>query len=69
MPKVVFLLRFVFDYDFYEKTIKEYTKTNPRDKPTILTKLMYINAKSREHEREHNVMSEKTFNKIITNNP
>jgi hypothetical protein len=67
MPKESFPSRLVFDYHFYEE-IKKYTKNHPEKKPPLLTKLMYINAKSKEHNRTHNAMSKKIFNKILDNN-
>ncbi|MBW2975121.1 hypothetical protein KY366_05380 [Candidatus Woesearchaeota archaeon] len=68
MPKESFTFRLVFDRDFYEITIKQHTKENPTDKPSLLTKLMYINAKSKDHTRQHNVISKKMFNKILEDN-
>ncbi len=68
MPKESFTSRLVFDYDFYEM-LKEHTKDNPTKKPSLLTKLMYINVMSKEHSRGHNVMSKKIFKRILENNP
>ncbi len=68
MPiKRVFPIRLIFDYDFYAKFMVNHTKDNPQEKPSILTKLMYINANSMQHPRRHNVMSQKTFDKILNN--
>ena len=69
MPKKAsFPFRFVFDYAFYNNVIKEYTRNNITVKPSLLTKLMYINTNSKEHSRRHNVMSPKTFDLILKNN-
>ena len=69
MPtKTSFPFRLVFDYDFYDKTIKEYTENNRSVRPPLLTKLMYINSNSKEHRRSHNIISPRTFNQILDNN-
>lgn len=68
MTKTSFPFRLVFDYEFYDKVIKENAKTNPQDRPGLLTKLMYVNSNSKEYGRRHNIMSMKTFNKILTDN-
>ncbi|MEK6941268.1 MAG: hypothetical protein AABW85_00205 [archaeon] len=60
MPKCAFTERLLIDSSFYEQLIKKAGFG-------LLTKLMYINAKSKDYPREHNVMSEKCFNDIVSN--
>ena len=59
MPAVTFSALIYIDKDFYNETIK---KTNP----DLANKLMYINAKSKEHKRCHNSMSKKDFDGIVS---
>ena len=60
MPKENFLEIFLFDYAFYDKTVKEY-------KGDFLLKLMHINANSKYRPRRQNIISKTTFAKIISN--
>ncbi len=61
MPTVDFPVRLVFDEFFYNSLIK----ANPK----LLNKLMYINARAKGNKRTFNVLSKKTFKKILKDNP
>lgn len=64
MVSVYFSERFVFDESFYH-----FAKQQTDSKPTIMHKLMYINDKARPNKREHNIISKKIFDKILSENP
>ena len=62
MPSVSFSHRLFFDTAFYN-VIK--AQAEGVDKQTILFKLIHINTHSKEHRRQHNCISNKTFNDIL----
>jgi len=65
MSAINFRYRFVFDKEFFNDI-----KNKKFDsKPSVLTKLMYINDKSKGHSRTNNVMSKKVFEEILEENP
>ena len=66
MPSVSFAYRLLFDKAFYD--IIKLNASIPRESPTLLFKLMHINAHSKEHRRQHNIMSNKSFNNILSTN-
>lgn len=61
MPSIDFGVRLIFDESFYEIEIKK--------SPSLLRKLMYINARAQGHKRRFNILPRKIFNKILENNP
>lgn len=66
MPSVCFSHRLFFDKDFYNTIVKGDAKSNER--PNLLIKLMNINSRSKEHRREHNTISHRTFDNILQAN-
>ncbi len=64
MPKVKFSFRFIIDRHFFDDAIK-----NENNRSKIFQDLMYISSYSAEFNREHNLMSEKIRNDIISKNP
>ncbi len=54
-----FSARLLIDYDFYNTVIKTSTDS-------LMMKLMYINGRSEEYKRKHNLMCSKSFEKILS---
>lgn len=59
MPKVILSARILIDDDFYNKVIAENPDQN------LMRKLMYINAQSKEHRRNHNRMPLQCYQRIL----
>jgi len=61
MPKIMFSFRFIVDSHFFEEVMK--------NDSSVFLSMMYISSCSKRFKRRHNLMSEKTRNKIIEDNP
>ncbi len=67
LVKVQFKNRLIFDKHFFNDYKKRLIGFNI--KPSLLIMLMRINDNSSDHKRCHNVMSKKTFHKLLGENP
>lgn len=61
MAKITFDSRLICDISFYNKNMK--------NNFMVLRQLMYININSKEHPRNHVVISKKNFDYILKENP